>query len=346
MPSIFVSYSSQDRDRVTTLVEDIRGLGHEVWFDQHITGGQVWWDNILLNIRQSKLVIVAVTPKLLRSEACRLEYTYANDVKRHIIPVLLDQSIQMTMLPVLLQERQVVNYSAFDKAALLALNAAIARDNESPALPEPLPDPPPVPISPIARLRDQISAPTISAETQTYVLHQLKLYLDDAEYGVEARATLEQFSQHPSLLAIIFREINEIVRQPGAAPAPAPEPTVETPLPPPPPKATAKKTQSKTSAKPAKSADTGTGTLVITRPNAVDGGSAIHIFVDGNKVGEIKGGEKKEFPLMVGVHEVYFSFIDKSEVFPLTAVAGQKIVFEVKFKWFFGTDVVVSQLSS
>ncbi|MBE0690955.1 MAG: hypothetical protein IH587_12625, partial [Anaerolineae bacterium] len=86
--------------------------------------------------------------------------------------------------------------------------------------------------------------------------------------------------------------------------------------------------------------------LVLTRPNAVDGGSAINVFVDGEKVGEVKGGEKKEFPLSPGDHEVYFRFIDKTDVYPLKVVAGQKIVFEVKFKWFFGTDVVVNKLSS
>ncbi len=344
MPQIFVSYSSQDRERVNALVEDIRGLGHEVWYDQHITGGQVWWNNILENIRQSKLVIIAVTPRLLRSEACRLEYAYANDVTRPIIPVLLDSSLEVATLPVLLQERQIVDYAAFDKAALLMLNAAIARITEAAPLPDPLPDPPPVPISPIARLRDQISAATLSAETQTYVLHQLKLYLDDEEYGGEARETLEQFQQHPSLLAIIFREINEILREPTTAPAP--EPKVETLPPPPPPKPTAKKASSKSSAKAAKSAESSTGMLVVTRPNAVDGASPIKIYVDGNKVGEIKGGEQKEFSLSTGTHELYFHFVDKTKVYPLKVVAGQKFVFEVKFNWLFGTAVVVNQLKS
>jgi len=343
MPPIFVSYSSQDRAQVTALVEDIRGLGHDVWFDQHITGGQVWWDNILLNIRQSKLIIIAVTPKLLRSEACRLEYTYANDVKRPIIPVLLDSSLEVTTLPVLLQERQIVDYAAFDKSALLALNAAIARVDALPPLPDPLPEPPPVPISPIARLRDQISASTISAETQTYVLHQLKLYLDDEEYGVETRATLEQFSQHPSLLAIIFREINEILRQPTAASAP--EPVVET-SPPPPSKPAPKKTSPKSAARQPKNTEPTTGTLVITRPSALDGDSAILIHVDGEKVGEIKGGEKHEFPLSPGDHEVYFSFGARTDSYPLTVVPGQNIVFQVKFRWLFGSQVVVNQLTS
>ena len=42
---------------------------------------------------------------------------------------------------------------AFDKAALLALNAALARVSKTPSLPNPLPDPPPVPISALADVR-------------------------------------------------------------------------------------------------------------------------------------------------------------------------------------------------
>ncbi|MCA9905195.1 MAG: hypothetical protein KC547_15170, partial [Anaerolineae bacterium] len=104
--------------------------------------------------------------------------------------------------------------------------------------------------------------------------------------------------------------------------------------------------QAKASAQPVKSAETGDGMLVVTRPNAADGGSPINIYVDDFKVGSIMGGQKQTYPLSPGSHEVYFHYGSKSNVYTLDVVPGKQIVFEVKFKWLFGTDVVVNQLSS
>jgi hypothetical protein len=36
---------------------------HDVWFDQHLTGGQQWWNNILSEIRKCE-IFVAVLPEL------------------------------------------------------------------------------------------------------------------------------------------------------------------------------------------------------------------------------------------------------------------------------------------
>ena len=59
---IFISYSSKNRDLVRTLAADLKALGHDVWFDVELTGGQLWWDNILDQIRGCDLLIAALTP--------------------------------------------------------------------------------------------------------------------------------------------------------------------------------------------------------------------------------------------------------------------------------------------
>src|SRR5260221_6066491 len=89
---IFISYSSKERDLITTLAEDLASLGHDVWFDRELTrtGGQKWWETILLNIRQCDLFIFALTPRSLASEACQREYRYAYALNKRILPIMLE----------------------------------------------------------------------------------------------------------------------------------------------------------------------------------------------------------------------------------------------------------------
>src|SRR5690349_10071250 len=49
---VFISYSSSEAGRVRILAQDIQNLGHAVWFDHELSGGQRWWDQILQEIRE------------------------------------------------------------------------------------------------------------------------------------------------------------------------------------------------------------------------------------------------------------------------------------------------------
>ncbi len=49
---IFISYNRQTKAIAKALVEDVETLGHTVWFDQWLSGGQARWDQILSMIRR------------------------------------------------------------------------------------------------------------------------------------------------------------------------------------------------------------------------------------------------------------------------------------------------------
>jgi hypothetical protein len=217
---IFVSYSSQNRPAVKSLVADLVSLEHEVWFDQELSGGQVWWDTILDQMRACDLFILALTAQAMKSEPCRLEYTYAYELNKPIIPVLLTDDVNIALLPVILQERQFVNYINQDKAALLALNNAIHSTPPAPALPDPLPDAPGIPISPLAALQAEIDEPSLTYESQIALFHRIKDYVDDAQYHHDALILMKELEQHPALLAAVFKEINAYLSdvEPGRAP--------------------------------------------------------------------------------------------------------------------------------
>ncbi len=99
MPSAFLSYAKSARSRVEVLGEDLSGLGYDAWFDQSLEGEQHWWDEILHQIRECNCFIFCLTRDSLDSQACQLELGYAVDLGKTLLPVLLDEDVQSSLLP-------------------------------------------------------------------------------------------------------------------------------------------------------------------------------------------------------------------------------------------------------
>jgi hypothetical protein len=226
---IFVSYRSLDRQIVSPLVTDLIDMGYETWYDQELEGGQTWWNNILENIRRSDLLVFALTQNSLDSYPCQLEYTYANALRRNILPVQLSEGINIALLPVVLQERQIVRYIPNDLESYKRLQVAIRKLPPVADLPTPLPEPPPIPISPLAPIREVIDSPSLTYEQQAALVHHLKGYIGHQEYGSGARELLQRLSQHPTLLASVLREIEAILTGPTPAVVTLPQ-KVEEPI--------------------------------------------------------------------------------------------------------------------
>ena len=184
MACIFISYSSKSKNLVQSLVQDLEMTGHEIWFDHKLTGGQAWWDQILEQIRQCDVFIFALTPDAMDSYPCKLEYTYAHELGKNVLPVLLADGVSVNLLPAALTTIQFVDYRGEDKqAAFRLVNALNALPAPRP-LPDSLPTPPPVPISYIGNLKDQIDAPvTLSFDEQASLVFKIKEHLQERTTG-------------------------------------------------------------------------------------------------------------------------------------------------------------------
>ncbi len=110
MPKIFISYDRESKPLVETLENDIEGLGHEVWFDHELTGGQSWWNQILEQIRECDVFVFALAPRALESVACTREYNYAAELGKPILPVLVAEDVSINLLPTALLAIQYVDY--------------------------------------------------------------------------------------------------------------------------------------------------------------------------------------------------------------------------------------------
>ncbi|MEI8366777.1 MAG: toll/interleukin-1 receptor domain-containing protein [Parachlamydiaceae bacterium] len=144
---IFLSYSSKTNNSVEVLLNDLSQFpDYELWIDKKLSGGQQWWDEILLRIRDCDIFILALSQESQDSVACSLEYTYARRLRKHILPVLVGDNVRMNQLPSELKTVQFINYCNSDKSETIALIKAINSFPPTEPLPFPLPDTPEVPL--------------------------------------------------------------------------------------------------------------------------------------------------------------------------------------------------------
>lgn len=180
MKRVFVSYSRNNLDIVTQLIQDLQAVGVDTWHDQTLTGGQRWWDNILSNIRDCDIFIFALSPESWDSDACRSELRYVMQLGKTVLPVLVADGINLNLLPSPLNEIQVTDFRRRDKDAAFALVKSINTAAAAPPVPDPLPVPPEVPISYLSTLQERIgSSETLNAQDQITLLFELEEGLRD-----------------------------------------------------------------------------------------------------------------------------------------------------------------------
>ncbi len=90
MADVFISYASEDRDRVRPLAEALIARGFNVWWDRALAAGQDYAAIIERELKAAKAVIVVWTNASVASTFVRDEAGRARDEGR-LVPVMLDQ---------------------------------------------------------------------------------------------------------------------------------------------------------------------------------------------------------------------------------------------------------------
>ena len=91
MADIFISYASEDRNRVRPLAEALIERGFNVWWDRSLAAGQDYTAIIEKELKDAKAVIVVWTQSSTNSTFVRDEAGRARDEGR-LVPVMLDQA--------------------------------------------------------------------------------------------------------------------------------------------------------------------------------------------------------------------------------------------------------------
>lgn len=217
---VFLSYARESQAVARSLAEDLGSLGHAVWFDQSLTGGQSWWNEILSQIRDCDVFVVLLSPESLDSTACTRERHYASSLQRNIVPVRISESVGFDSLPPALASIQYLDYVRQDKAEFKAIARTCSLLPQAAPLPNPLPEPPAVPVSYLASLKEQVESPErLSFDEQAALVFRLKDGLDDARDAAASRALLERMLRREDLLSRVAEDIKSLLQADKPPPA-------------------------------------------------------------------------------------------------------------------------------
>lgn len=90
MPDIFLSYSSNDRERIKPLVAALEGQGWSVWWDRKIPPGKTWHQTIEEALNDAKCVVVAWTADSVKSDWVMIEAEEGKS-RMALFPVFMDE---------------------------------------------------------------------------------------------------------------------------------------------------------------------------------------------------------------------------------------------------------------
>lgn len=185
MSHIFISYSSKDRVLIDELAANLELLIDDVvvWYDRELnrSGGHQWWGLILEEIRRCDVFIYALSIHILKSEPCKREYSYALALGKPVLPVHI-ADIEIRYLPVELQSAQLVDFRLRTRDQQRSLKASIRNLPAASRLPEPMPEPPSVPLDPVGVILDFIDRLGTDLDQQRLVMLKIEDLAEDGAF--------------------------------------------------------------------------------------------------------------------------------------------------------------------
>ncbi|MGY1710628.1 DUF6777 domain-containing protein [Geodermatophilus sp. SYSU D00758] len=231
--NIFVSYSRKDEGEVRHLVADLERAPASVWHDRELRGGDPWWQDILRRIRECHVFVLALSEDSLASKPCQAELSYARRLGVPILPVQIGHVGKLRLTPV--ADIQVIDYRERSLATGMALLDAVHDSaRQRGALPDPLPEAPPVPFEYLFRLGSAIGAAQLTPDQQGEFIRQLRECLeteDDDAARDDARALLRALRRRPDITLRNARAVDDLLAELDDTSGAGPPPPAEDPRP-------------------------------------------------------------------------------------------------------------------
>ena len=98
MAQIFVSYSRVDESFTVSLVGKLRRVYQyeNVWFDEGLHGGDIWWQEILNEIAECDIFLYVLSNESVQSEYCQAEFEEARRLQKQTITVQARDRTRLT----------------------------------------------------------------------------------------------------------------------------------------------------------------------------------------------------------------------------------------------------------
>ena len=220
---VFVSYARRDRATVDALLQDIRRARHDVWVDEELTGGQSWWDTILGTIRGADVFVIALSPDWLTSKACAAELQYAVACNRALLPIMVGR-VSPQMAPPVIANAQILDYLERTPDAAISLVTALSLVRSAGPPPQPLPEPPAVPMSYMNTYRERVDELNLTFQQQSLLLSELRARMADDDDRDSATELIRKLRRRGDITESIGKEIDALLSA-------TPEPVQQTPTP-------------------------------------------------------------------------------------------------------------------
>lgn len=109
---IFLSYSSKDKAWVSEFTDALKEAGVKAWFDvSDLTPGERWQDRIQEALRDSRTLVVILSPNNVESPWTFFELGAAVADKKRIIPIIAED-VDPRQLPLLFKQFQFLKESS------------------------------------------------------------------------------------------------------------------------------------------------------------------------------------------------------------------------------------------
>jgi hypothetical protein len=207
---VFLSYAHQDEQLVDSLRQDLADIGHTVWLDESLNGGQIWWDEILHQVRDCHVFVLAISTHSLASEACLAEWAYSVELARPFLPVRIDDS-DWTSAPTGMKQTQHVEFHVGSADSVKSLAKALNSVSQSVPLPTVLPAPPPTPLSYRERYAKLFGSEPLTVDDQITYFIRLTLDVDSANSN-EALELIRALHEREDISWKVRQRIDEFLR--------------------------------------------------------------------------------------------------------------------------------------
>lgn len=115
---IFISYSTQDKERVVSIVSELKKKGYQIWIDEEgISSGEQFKKAIVEGLSNSRMMLFFSSLHSNRSEWTEKEIGYADRLKKRIIPIRLDGSAYNSSIDFDIGNYDYVDFSTAPKMA-------------------------------------------------------------------------------------------------------------------------------------------------------------------------------------------------------------------------------------
>lgn len=127
-PYIFVSYAHEDSGRVFTEIKGFNENGYNVWYDEGISPGNEWTDEIAEALEKCGLFVVFITPASADSPNVQNEINYAIGEKKPFLAIHLQETTLRAGIKLQIGTKQaILKYKTNDEEYLYKYMAAFER---------------------------------------------------------------------------------------------------------------------------------------------------------------------------------------------------------------------------